>query len=119
MEHCNARRNFLRTAGTAGLLTLPIGRAISGVSLLAAIDIDPEAARIIGRSFLEAYPEEWNTRRLLTSVAHVDAFNVNVLIQRDFAAGRTVSVDGWVLSQTEARLCAAAMGRGHRREINP
>jgi hypothetical protein len=28
------------------------------------------------------------------------------LIQRDFAEGRTVLLDGWVLSVTEARQCA-------------
>jgi hypothetical protein len=29
-------------------------------------------------------------------------------IRRDFAAGETVHVEGWVLSRTEARLCALA-----------
>ena len=28
-------------------------------------------------------------------------------VAEDFAAGRVVSVDGWQLSETEARLCAA------------
>jgi len=28
-------------------------------------------------------------------------------IRADFADGRTVKVDGWVLSLTEARLCAS------------
>ena len=31
---------------------------------------------------------------------------LNQKIQQDFEAGRTVVVNGWVLSQTEARQCA-------------
>jgi len=32
---------------------------------------------------------------------------------RDFAEGRVVRVDGWILSRTEARLCAAVrLGAG-------
>jgi hypothetical protein len=31
---------------------------------------------------------------------------VDTAVQRDFAAGRTVMLDGWVLAVTEARQCA-------------
>jgi hypothetical protein len=31
------------------------------------------------------------------------------LVRRDFAAGRVASANGWLLSQTEARLCALAV----------
>ncbi len=32
-------------------------------------------------------------------------------IRADFAAGRTVTLGGWVLAQTEARLCAVSACR--------
>ena len=31
---------------------------------------------------------------------------LSAAIRRDFSAERTTSLDGWILSQTEARLCA-------------
>ena len=34
------------------------------------------------------------------------------LVRQDFAAGRMACVDGWMLSETEARLCALAALEG-------
>lgn len=81
-----------------------------------------ESARAIGRRYLALTPEESDINRLTTLICGAPENYVHLTRSRpdetrsllaaqqraDFAAGRTVMVDGWVLSQTEARLCALA-----------
>lgn len=65
-------------------------------------------AREVGLACLQANPRSADRERLLASLA---GFSPATLIERqqsDFALGETVTVRGWVLSQTEARLCALA-----------
>jgi hypothetical protein len=66
--------------------------------------------RAIGRVYLEVVPEEAGPHRLerllLTDTGSTDRAAVQHCVRTDFRVGRTVCLDGWVLSVTEARLCA-------------
>jgi hypothetical protein len=72
------------------------------------------AAVALGRSYLEANPTEAHRADLVRNLvgARVPASTsrasreVASRIRADYRAGRTVVVEGWVLSRTEARLCA-------------
>lgn len=78
-----------------------------------------EPARRIGRAYLGAHPaeadEETLVRLLEASPGWGRAWDASPAqlgelarsaLARDFDRGRTVEVDGWILSRTEARLCA-------------
>jgi len=50
---------------------------------------------------------EWLRHRAAASDATGDVpKRLRLCIQEDFTAGRTVNVDGWILSETETRICA-------------
>ncbi len=81
------------------------------------------SARAVGRAYLQQAPDEADPELLMSAicnndaglcrvVAHGDKFRLKKAlrdcIRQDFADGQTVRVDGWLLSQTEARLCALA-----------
>jgi hypothetical protein len=93
----------------------------AGVSAqLAAVLRSRTSAVVIGEAYLAAYPGERDaahlgnliaadvdTRPLLESLAPEQLGAViGAIVQRDFALGRTVEIDGWLLARTEARLCA-------------
>ncbi len=80
-----------------------------------------ESAQIIGQKYLRTAPEEAHKRVLLDLICRGSASNQAQLlvsdvpttrsvlqewIRKDFELGRTVLVNGWMLSQTETRLCA-------------
>lgn len=78
---------------------------------------DPERVREIGFSYCMATPHEAHAEALQDAIlADLEASGaaaepaVHAGLRRqvsgDFAAGRTVTVNGWVLSVTEARQCA-------------
>jgi hypothetical protein len=76
--------------------------------------LGPERAREIGTRYRAAVPTE-NTaaalRDAISSSQHrqfpwIARRSIQEQIHDDFAAGRTVVVSGWVLSETEARQCA-------------
>ena len=115
------RRAFLVTAaaGTAGLV-LP---ARGGAGVPAAILENPRLLQIlrnkrtvreIGRRYRKIVPRENDAQALaqallpsprVTAPASLQSA-ISEQIQRDFAEGRTLTLDGWVLSVTEARQCA-------------
>lgn len=81
----------------------------------------PESAREVGRLYRRAVPAEADVavaaELILSSLSlgHASLSSVPERALRrsvadrmrdDFAAGRTVKIGGWVLSTTEARLCA-------------
>lgn len=81
----------------------------------------PMSAREIGRIYLAQCPEEDGTaaltRLILSSMSmdegEVVALNRQALsatftsrVRTDFEKGCTVEIGGWILSRTEARLCA-------------
>ena len=100
------RRHFLRLtafATTIGLVPTArakraaIDAAISRPELLDALG--PKTVRAIGARYRSMYPAEDDARVL------VNAIDIS-RVRDDFARGRTVVVDGWLLSTTEARQCA-------------
>jgi hypothetical protein len=76
----------------------------------------PASAGVIGAAYLAQNPLEWDRARLLEELdlraAGTDRERIRSLVgerQRDdFASGRVVEVNGWILSQTEVRLYALA-----------
>jgi hypothetical protein len=72
-----------------------------------------ESVRAIGRAYLRTEPleaqreslEKLLRERLSTEKGDV-ATRFAKARGRDFLEGRTVHLDGWILSRTEARLCA-------------
>jgi hypothetical protein len=84
---------------------------------------DKKSARVIGLEYLRIVPGESHPRQLTNlicsrwqgrydDIAHVDTARIKELLLRqqreDFEKGRIVNVQGWILSETEARLCALA-----------
>lgn len=74
----------------------------------------PHSAREIGRVYLAGHPAEADPTLLCHYLESVcvqperGRADWSVVIRDDFARGNTVLVGGWVLSRTEARLCALA-----------
>jgi hypothetical protein len=83
----------------------------------------PDSAAAVGRAYLARYPTEAAPARLVAGIIdgwERDGFDaaragrralrrrLGEQVRRDFARGRVVSVDGWVLSASEARLFALA-----------
>lgn len=80
-----------------------------------------ESVETIGTEYLRAHPEMATSRALLLSMesklrmrAGTDARTVDAgqlaarlreTIREDFSASRTVSIGGWLLSETEVQLC--------------
>lgn len=109
--------------GAAGLARIarifPLNVRSSG-SLEAVFD-RPDSARRIGEAYLRLHPQEADAASLRSSLAAqkdgaagpLEAMGAGELAswmrnrrRGDFRDRRTVAVDGWILSITEARLCA-------------
>ncbi len=126
-----ARRRLLATLA-AGLLWPELGgrRLWSLATPASALPIHlrlvgllrrPDSAAFIGRAYLEAEPAEAELGRILAlllpgrsaaALAALPAAELRRLVtarhRGDFSEGRTVSLGGWILSRTEARLYAVA-----------
>jgi hypothetical protein len=113
------RRGFLAAlaAGIVGaVLGLRLywreGRPPAGAEPLARLLPHAENAARLGRRYLEETPQEADAAHLVALIgvaADTDAAlreRLEARIRQDFIAGATVAVDGWLLSRTEARLCA-------------
>jgi hypothetical protein len=83
---------------------------------------DPHSAGVVGRRYLEERSGQVDTSSLLDEVlprgirARPEAEIRTLLaarIREDFANRTTVEVGGWVLSETEARLCALVALASH------
>jgi hypothetical protein len=127
-----ARRRFLGlAAGAAALAAFPAAAEAAAASAadelalarrLAGLFAAPESAAEVGRRYLRAVPQEASLRRLVAAIAEepegagrLDALGPAALrselaarIRADFAAGRLVRLDGWMLSATETRMMALA-----------
>jgi hypothetical protein len=61
----------------------------------------------IGKQYREQVPGE-SSERTLVKLLNESGAGLDEKINNDFETGRTVIVDGWILSETEARQCALA-----------
>jgi hypothetical protein len=128
----NRRRFLRRAAWLGGTLSLcpavALGRSIDGpwarqARRLAGIFARPASAARVGRAYLRDHPEDASVERLVRSLAagwpggaaKVERLGAAQLrrrlrrqIRAEFAAGRTVRVQGWVLAESEARLFGLA-----------
>jgi hypothetical protein len=88
-------------------------------SLVLFLEPSRSSAKAIGQAYLAQTPEEKDlhilAERLLveTSISKLQMHQVDIsrsdlvrLCSEDFANGRTIALDGWLISRTEARLCA-------------
>jgi hypothetical protein len=85
---------------------------------LSGIYDDTASAAVLGKAYLERYPEEANAKRLVALICpdpwledwflRADRAGLRRLlgfrVRMDFAGGKTVRLGGWALSRTEARL---------------
>jgi hypothetical protein len=122
------RRRFLAGSVLGALAALPATRGLLLVAdtvwpapldeRIARLFSDRESARRIGVAYLAAYPGEASRSHLIERLGAVDRAGggspsgdelrrrIDEARRADFAAGRIVRVDGWVLAETEARCCA-------------
>jgi hypothetical protein len=125
------RRGFL--AGlAAGIVGAALGlrlywsadRTPAGSERLARLLPHADSAARIGRRYLEGARREANAARLVALIGMVPADGetdaalrerMQARIGQDFIDGATVAVDGWLLSATEARLCALVSLSGDAR----
>ena len=128
-----ARRAVLRMiAGAAGAVLLPIGVAVAAsggataerraLGALSRLFGDADAVRAVGtvcrgcagQPTVGALAADLGTAvgDLATLDPAVLRRRVDHRVRADFGAGRTVSVDGWVLSRTETRLYALIAAAG-------
>ena len=121
-----SRRHFLLMA-LASLTTGCPGTDNAKPTWLSDAIVDPEAAAHLGRAYLDAHPEYDNSNMLVTDILRALArYDVSAtagapeklrqtvaalqqLLRHEYAQGEIVTVNGWVLSVTEARLYALAV----------
>ena len=116
------RREFIgmAAAGAAGIVLPATPRAAETTSLAPAnprlLDFlhDERVVRDLGRRYREVVPGEDDAQTLAEVIlamryATVPAAlraRLDQQVEREFADGRTVNVNGWILSVSEARQCA-------------
>lgn len=118
------RRQFLRLTAAGAVVSL----ASNGCGADAAYDLPalsqpellsvlgPETVREIGLRYREMVPAENDVEALHAAILEAHPWTARLpwrevpslaeLVRDDFAEGRTILVQGWVLSATEARQCA-------------
>lgn len=129
------RRLFVRIAALGSVATLtglgacgpdPDDATDPALVALARPDVidvlGAEEARAIGTRYRQLVPAERDARALRSAIHGRHPLLVRLfgtprvapaeLVRRDFVDGRTIEVDGWLLSVTEARQCALfSLGR--------
>ena len=127
MTSAFSRRRLLAAIAAVGAFVPAVRRARglvvgpdTAVERLAGLFKHRDSARAIGSAYLALRPEEadpYNLVELITRadqdplvVHHTSATELRAWLRRrqarDFATGRIVNLDGWLLSATEVRLCA-------------
>ena len=128
----NSRRRFIISLVGFGCLALGWPRRawplfiprkqahlLSSTSILPKLLSHTASARIVGREYLQGARHDANLSTFLESllcIAGYDPMNhtdlemfrqhVQIRIRRDFEQARVIKIHGWILSLTEARLCA-------------
>ena len=132
MRSHTTRRQFIVAAAGAGVAALAVAtrpwQALvaysppgSAADRLAGLLESRDSARAIGREYLKLTPTEADSATLVSLIARGLPGGTGALTRApenelrqmiaacvvgDFAGARTAEIDGWVLSATEARLCA-------------
>jgi hypothetical protein len=120
IDHVIDRRRFLTLSSAigAGVATLACGRASESNSLAQPdllVALGPDAVRRLGQRYRASVPGESDAPQLNAAIQTSRPWTARIglshpamadQIRDDFDAGRTVIVDGWLLSRTEARQCA-------------
>lgn len=90
-------------------------RTPAGAEQLVRLLPHADSAARLGQRYLDDTPQEADATRLIALIGTVPAVGesdaalrarLQARIRQDFIDGDTVAVDGWLLSRTEARLCA-------------
>lgn len=122
------RRTFLKIVGIGGAVGLPlascqrVGTVAEVLHMPAFLSgvCDEKTLRAIGVAFGKLYPETYvadHIKKELLAVVSLDqspsAIDPSALasslagkVEADFNEGRIITIDGWVLSVTEAKQCA-------------
>lgn len=113
-----SRRDVLRGAALAGVAALGVAcrgepENPGGPTWLAA-GFDRPALITLGGAYLATHPDERTVMALDAAVQDARGgrwpwstqIDLPTVVAREFETGDTVLVDGWMLSRTEARLCA-------------
>jgi hypothetical protein len=114
------RRRFLALSTIVGASVLTLAcETASDTSSLAQPDLlvalGPDAVRGLGRRYRASVPGESDAPQLTEAIQESRPWTARIglrhpaiddQVRDDFDAGRTVIVDGWLLSRTEARQCA-------------
>jgi hypothetical protein len=113
------RRRFLQLSALSVVATLAESgcqpnRTILQPELLGMLG--PDRVREIGNHYRSATPAEstrealrtaiFNSQSVLSALPFNKHYPIDDMIRDNYADGRIVLVDGWVLSLTEARQCA-------------
>ena len=127
MSSVFSRRRVLAAIAAMGACLPAVGRARGlvaapdpAIERLVGLFKHRDSARAIGSAYLATRPEEANPYNLLELITRADqeplvvhrtsAMELRDWLRRrqadDFATGRIVKLDGWLLSATEVRLCA-------------
>ena len=127
---CAPLARFALFAGSGAAAAPACVRSEDLVAVLSDFYRDPESAKQVGRVYLATRPGATQVSQLVSELAtgdsgalHAVASDRNRLrkhLQRqhreDFRLDRIVLVGGWILSLTEARLCALATLRADGRD---
>jgi hypothetical protein len=109
------RRNFiLLTMAGAWIAPSCKARETNALSrpLFLSTICDAPTLRHIGKSYRTTTPAEAEEQKLISllntdgSQASDPAHQLDAKARQDYAAGKTVTIDGWMISVTEARQCA-------------
>lgn len=112
------RRNFLKAGASALIVRAVTGCADEDSATLyhprLLEMLGPDKVRDLGAHYRAIVPAEDSMRSLRAAISagrselHLPWFHKSIddAVRDDFAAGRIVLIDGWVLSHTEARQCA-------------
>ena len=84
---------------------MPDWHCYSRPDLLDILD-DDDAVRAIGHAYRRRFPAHDDAQTLGGMLAEERAERLSTCVQADFAHGRTIQLNGWILSVTEARQCA-------------
>ncbi|KJS34482.1 MAG: hypothetical protein VR70_17480 [Rhodospirillaceae bacterium BRH_c57] len=106
------RRTFLHGATAAAALAF-VAPIVSTPSAVLAASFSSPAARRIGEHYLTHHPDQRNRGALIAGLGCAPGAGWRDIChafgparQADFRAGRTLTVDGWLVAEAEGRLCA-------------